>query len=728
MMCNRMVVVLAGVMLAGFSCSRQDDSVLVADLRARSAQPPAEALACAGCHPSEFADWMGSQHAHANRLISLAEDGAAFASEPRLEHGSWVTSMKVRKGKHVEFQMSFEGQSPERFRAEAVIGITPLRQYLVPFPGGRWQALDVAYDPRSNAWFQVFEGENRQPREWGHWTGRGMTWNVQCAFCHMTGFEKNYRAETDSYASSWKAMGISCAQCHVQVRPVTLDRCAVTGGVDLVSSQRWMDNCASCHARREELFGTFKAGDSFHDHFRLSLPDEPGVFRADGQVREEDFEFASFQMSRMGQKGVTCRDCHQPHSGKLVAPVENNALCLQCHAPPGNRGAIPIDPLAHSFHKPDSPGNRCVECHMPVNVYMARDGRRDHGFIIPDPLLTIEHGIPNACNRCHTDRTPEWADGHTRTWYGEKMERRSRTRARAVARAYAGDETVATQLLALAETEDNSAWRAALVGLLQPWAHEAGVQLFLQRELRHASPLVRSAAVKGWPAGAEAALVDTSALVRVDAALLRREQRAPLPSANFNEVNAYLQNIADQPAGALRQAHLAQVEGRVAEAESWAEKAVAWDPSAVPYHAWGRLQFANGRTAAGLSNLHRAAVLEPGNAAFSFDLALALAEGGASSNACAWLEETVRRDPRLGRAWYNLGLAYASAERLPEAVRALRQAEALLLHSGDPAFARATVHLRLREPGAAVEALRAALQAEPGHAAANQLLRQQGAR
>ena len=39
---------------------------------------------------------------------------------------------------------------------------------------------------------------------------------------------------------------------------------------------------------------------------------------------------------------------------------------------------------------------------------MARDPRHDHGFTIPDPLLTKELGIPNACNRCHADKTVDW--------------------------------------------------------------------------------------------------------------------------------------------------------------------------------------------------------------------------------------------------------------------------------------------------------------------------------
>ena len=59
---------------------------------------------------------------------------------------------------------------------------------------------------------------------------------------------------------------------------------------------------------------------------------------------------------------------------------------------------------------------------------MQRDPRHDHGFLKPDPLLTKELGIPNACNRCHTDRTVDWAITHADAWYGTKMQSRQRER------------------------------------------------------------------------------------------------------------------------------------------------------------------------------------------------------------------------------------------------------------------------------------------------------------
>src|SRR5690606_37606431 len=191
-----------------------------------------------------------------------------------------------------------------------------------------------------------------------------------------------------------------------------------------IDPDRIVDTCGACHARRADLTGDFVAGVLFLDHFRPDIPDHSDTFYADGQVREEDYEHASFLSSRMYSLGVRCVHCHEPHSGKLR--LEGDALCMSCH-----EGRI--DRESHAHHPLDGPGGRCVDCHMPVTVYMERDPRRDHGFTIPDPLLTREHGIPNACGRCHADQDDDWAIRHVEEWYGERMEHPARERTRVFA-------------------------------------------------------------------------------------------------------------------------------------------------------------------------------------------------------------------------------------------------------------------------------------------------------
>lgn len=740
-----LVLVAIALLIAASACRRQEPApprVITETLVARSTVPDPAAQACAQCHADIVAEWASSQHANANRLVSDALDRAAFDPPTTLAHGSFITTMARTRDGDFTFSVAFSNQPAATYIAEAVIGITPLRQYLVTFPGGRLQTVDVSFDPRSNEWFNAFGDENRQPHEWGFWKNRSMTWNVQCAFCHMTGFEKNYDIPTDTYNSTWQAMGISCAQCHTPKAQVSGLNAKVPGKTNEcpmvepfhpdtrhpTPDTMVMDNCASCHARREELFGTFKPGDRFHDHFRLTLPDSPGVFHHDGQVLQEDFEYGSFAMSRMGHAGVTCLDCHNPHSGQLVAPVENNALCMQCHTPPGLNGAIPIDPAAHSFHTPGTPGGRCVDCHMPVHHYMVRDGRRDHGFTSPDPLLTIELGIPNACTMCHTDQSAEWAHEKTVAWYGDKMNRRARDRARVVARAHAGDPDVAPDLLAMAATEDIAAWRTALNSLLAPAAQRDDVAAHLVTDLTHSNPMVRAAATRSLAerpdllANHPHLATDDSALVRLDAAWAAPDLFMTTP-ANLRDIQAYLANIADQPPGALRQAQHAMNRNDLASAETWASKALAWDPTPVPQYALGRIQHLRGNIYGAVSNLAAAANADRTNAEYSYALALFYAENQRTDLALPWLEETVRRDQTFGRAWYNLGLAYSQTERLDEAINALARAETILTTSPDPAYARATIHARRQETALARAAATRALAIDPSHQPSRQLLR-----
>ena len=66
---------------------------------------------------------------------------------------------------------------PSFHRAVAVIGVSPLIQYLTPFPGGRLQVINPAYAPKTGDWFDIYKGEPRGPHEWGFWKNGDMNWS-----------------------------------------------------------------------------------------------------------------------------------------------------------------------------------------------------------------------------------------------------------------------------------------------------------------------------------------------------------------------------------------------------------------------------------------------------------------------------------------------------------------------------------------------------------------------
>ena len=714
----------------------QPNAALSAALLAKSTFPSPAATSCATCHPAQFDAWLASQHAHANRLVSIAEDGAAFAPPRQVSHGSFITQLQ-QVGETFAVQTTGPDGTHD-YEAAAVIGIEPLRQYLIPAPGGRLQVLDLAHDPAHDEWFNVFGDEDRQPYEWGHWTNGGLNWNSRCAACHTTGFRKNYDPAGDRYASTWEAMGVACTQCHqvdADVAAVTRagGACPVTATAALPRATPLapvMETCAACHARREELTDGFRPGAAFADHFRLELADRAAVYHADGQVADEDFEYGSFRLSRMGHAGVTCTDCHDPHSGGLVAPAETNALCLTCHAPPGQRNAVPIDVLTHSRHPAGSTGARCVECHMPASTFMQRDPRRDHGFTSPDPLLTRELGIPNACNRCHTDRDTAWAAAQATALFGPDFNQRARTRAHLVARARDGDATVVPELLTAARAEEVAGWRATLLTLLGPWIANPEVETFARKALTDPDPDVRAAAVRTLAPlpTATAALTalrdDPTRLVRVEAAWATLSG-PPRSAALETELNTWLLHNSDQPIGATRLVERSLAQGTPQDAAPWLAQLQRWEPDAAyPHDLSGRVAHALGQLDQAIAAFTRATTIEPDNADAFYTLALVQAEAGDSVAAATSLERTVALAPDFGRAWYNLGLAYAAHNRLASALAALNRAGGLMPDSPEPPYAATTIHLRQNDSANALLTAREALARAPDNPQLTQLVRQ----
>jgi predicted CXXCH cytochrome family protein len=682
-----------------------------------SAETLSESAQCVACHAWEVNLWQHSQHALANRWIADANltPGTAL-------YGG------------VETVMTEEGelrqQAPDGFQFEgkpvAVIGVEPLVQPLVVTEKGRWQVFNPAYHSQTNGWFNAFP-DVRNSSDWGHWSNRGMTWNVQCAWCHMTDFKKNYDPEEDVYRSEWVEMGISCAQCHG-------DSSAHAGNPEQVKAARFnritaQENCLSCHARREFLTPEhFKAGESFAQHFRMELFDREGVYYPDGQVQDENFEATSFLSSKMHDAGVTCFDCHNPHSGKLILPVENNALCMSCHTTPGRMGAKPVNPAAHSHHAETSTGNRCVECHMPETRYMQADMRRDHGFMVPDPMLTRTLGIPNACNRCHQDQTVAWAEAYSERWYGEALEKR-RTRPRVIAAARHQEPGVGAKLVELALTETNEVWRATLVQLMGSYLVDRAVLNQVLTALKDPSPLVRAAAVRvlsPYPAFQTRLLPlrsDPNRMVRLDAAWATLE-RGGFSEKLDKELKAWIRFNGDQPAGILHLAEAAVRQGKPEEAVTWAKRLLELDASVQPQVMAGRLFHAAGETELALAAFERAVALDPGHVEGWYVLAMFRGEQGNVEEAMDAFRRVVLLEPEHGRAWYNLGLAQVKSGSPDAGLLSLGKAEQVSLQSADPAYAAATVYAQQGKRNQAIAALERALKRDPQHRPSLQLMRQ----
>ena len=679
------------------------------------------AAQCATCHAQENALWRGSHHQLA---MQPAADSTVLGD---FNHASFenngVTSSFFRDGSKFMVRTDGPAGALHDYEIGYTFGVYPLQQYLIAMPGGRLQALGIAWDTRpresgGQRWFFLYPGQKIPARDSRHWTGLDQNWNYMCADCHSTNLRKNYDARSRVFSTAYAEIDVSCEACHgpgsnhvswakkqgdwqeldaTEGLTIALDeRKGVAWPIDPATgnarrspqrqSEREIETCARCHARRGEIHEDYVHGQPVGDDYRVALLDEDHYF-PDGQIKEEDYEYGSFVQSRMFHAGVTCSDCHEPHSSRLRA--EGNSVCAQCHS------AQKYDSPAHHFHKVGSAGARCVECHMPTRTYMVVDARRDHSIRIPRPDLSVKLGTPNACTNCHTDKSAQWASDSVGKWYGHaphgfqhfaetlnagsagapgaqhSLERLvADSEQPAIARA-----TALSMLAAYAPPPTDEAVRAA-VG--DDWA-------LVRRASAHALSNTESAA----SANALTPLFgDRVRAVRIEAA----EVLAGLPASNlpadvavaFNRatdeyINSQQLN-ADRPEAHMNLGLLYARENQFDKAEEELKTALSLDPSFAPgavnladlyraqnrdddgervlkeaisrspddaslEHALGLLMVRQKRSVQALDLLGAAARGDPGNARYAYAYAIALNDAGKTSAAIETLESSIKAHP-----------------------------------------------------------------------------------
>jgi predicted CXXCH cytochrome family protein len=398
---------------------------------------------CASCHVTEYAAWRSSQHAQAMqdatpKTVLGRFDGTTFVN-------AGVRYVFSRRGDTSIVNTIGGDGTPHDYVVRYTFGVWPLQQYLVELPNGRVQALLVAWDarpaPHGQRWFSLTPGAEAAHTDPFHWTGRQYNWNYMCADCHSTAVRKQYDARTDAFHTTFAEINVSCEACHgpssghliwakypAVIRNVLwhddgipsrfTDRRGVVWSIDSATgnahrnaprpSDHEIETCAQCHARRNHIAEGYTAGADLLDYY-TPLPVLTGMYFPDGQQRDEVYTYGSFLQSRMYSAGVTCADCHDPHTQQLRRP--GNQVCLQCHR------SAKYDVPTHHFHAMGGSGAQCVSCHLPDTTYMQIDSRHDHSIRIPRPDRSVTLGVPNACNRCHTDRSAQWAGDAVARWY-----------------------------------------------------------------------------------------------------------------------------------------------------------------------------------------------------------------------------------------------------------------------------------------------------------------------
>jgi tetratricopeptide (TPR) repeat protein len=678
---------------------------------------------CAGCHQAEAKLWNASQHKSA---MQHATDETVLGNfnDASFDYYGVHSRFFRRDGKFLVETDSADGKLAE-FEVKYTFGIDPLQQYLVEFPDGRIQALPIAWDSRAHdkggqRWFHLSPDEAIKHDDILHWTKLNQNWNFMCAECHSTGLRKNYDAAKDRFATTWAEISVGCEACHGQGSRHTAwardqqswwpfgkrgdsskrllvrfdERHGVTWPIDPQSGnarrsaepatlRKEVETCGLCHARRAGFHQDWRPGEWLSQTHAVEALAR-NTYHVDGQIRdvEEPYNYTPFKQGRMFAAGVTCSDCHEPHSAKLR--LSGEGVCLQCHASDQYADA------KHRHHAGADPAPTCISCHMPVRTYMVIDARHDHTFRVPRPDLSVTLGTPNACNDCHRDKSPQWSAAAVERWFGPA--RKGFQTYGPAFHAARTDQADAAALLSVvaADRHAPAVARASTLGELASRVTPANIAT-ARTGLADPDPMVRIGALdmlENVPADRVWSLVspllsDPVRGVRIRAASLLAgvptASQPPPDRARFDQAAAEFidaQRVnAERPEGRTRLGNFLAQRGRAEEAEAEYRAALRLSPQ----YATAAINVADlyrqrGRDGEGEIVLRAALAASPREAALHHALGLTLTRLKQAEDALNELRRATELEPNQPRYAYVYAVALHSGGRHEEAISVLKQA------------------------------------------------------
>ncbi len=634
----------------------------------------------------------------------------------------------------------------KRYPIEHAMGGKNVYYFLTPLERGRLQVLPVAFDVHAGQWYDTAASALRHfahlNEEVVHWKDREYTFNSSCYGCHVSQLSTNYDPAKDAYRTVWKEPGINCETCHgpgeEHIRLAeSLDGGEMPDDMKLVfmGKRATVDQnnaaCASCHAKMYPITASFPPGERYFDHFGLITLEHPD-FYPDGRDLGENYTYTTWLMSPCVKSGrLDCTHCHTSSGRYRFRVGDVNGACLPCHAD------LVGDSAAHSHHERGTPGDLCVDCHMPMTRF-ARMARSDHSMLSPTPAATIALKSPNACNICHEEETAEWADQWVREWYPRDYQRPIVERAKLLAAARAQDWSRLPEMIDyITRSDRDEVFANSFIRLLASCPDERKWPAILAA-MDDPSPLVRASAADALaglrsPEAVEKLLATTGdefRLARIAAA--RALAGVPLDAATpaqreklaraAEELTASLRSRPDDPHMHANLGNHYFALGRLRRAIEEFEWSLRFMPDNVPALVNASLAYnAAGRNDRAEACLRRAVKLAPENAPARFNLGLLLGELGRLKDAERELRAALDADPTLAAAAYNLAIILA-AENPTETLLWARKA--LDLSPGEPKYAF-TLGFYLAQNGKTNEAtnvLESLLEQQPGHGDAYLLL------
>jgi tetratricopeptide (TPR) repeat protein len=668
-MIKKLFILSTVVFLLISSCSKKED---IAYMGSRS---------CRECHENFYQLWNGSHHAQA--MLDFTPE---FAEEHLTQCEDFISvgrdafKYQLSNGKGVMIQRSEHKSYPIRY----VLGGKYVYYFLTPFEKGKLQTLPLGYDVKKKEWFDITASSVRIHQDMIDealpWTDRQYTFNTACFSCHVSQLSTDYNINDDSYHTTWLEPGINCETCHgpAEKHNKAYQEAAKTGiepdsfyvktftqsrgySADIVNA-----TCAYCHAKAISLTPEYVLGDDFFQHYDLVGPENSDYY-PDGRDLGENYSYTSWLMSPcVRNSDMDCLHCHTS-SGRFRQKDDPNASCLPCHA---ERVANATE---HTHHKPASPGNLCINCHMPKTTF-ARMERSDHSMRPPVPAATIAYGSPNACNDCHSRKSPEWAESFIREHFSGKYQDEIMTWADYLDQLRNGEDEHLDDILPDLIRPLDEVTLSALIRSLQN-VHDDRIVTLCYYFMNHDSPLVRSSAATVL-ADYDQAIVtealckacnDPVRLVRVRAAaglLDVPEKDIPTEYSQavtqaIEEYKNSLNTFPDQESSHFNLGHFHESQMNDRQAVVDYKRALKLRPEMTEASVnLGMLYYRNGYVDSALYYFQDAVIHDPRNAGANLNLGLLYSELGYTDEAIEALTVSYEED-KLPATAYNLAVLYA---------------------------------------------------------------------
>jgi tetratricopeptide (TPR) repeat protein len=600
-----------------------------------------------------------------------------FALEGKTYRVTWKDSSMVMVEK--------SGESSKNYDIIWSLGGKNVFCFLTPLDKGRLQTIPLAWDVIRQTWFNYPQSAVRHfvediDDEPLPWKDRMYTFNTGCYNCHVSQLSTYFDLTTETYHTTWREAGINCETCHgPSAEHVRICREAGEGEVPedlkIISTRVFTPDqhnasCGSCHAKMRPITASYLPGTPFFDHFDLATWEDPD-FYPDGRDLGETYTLTGWMMNQCMREGdLHCATCHTSSGRTRYMGSQSNQLCMPCHQEKVEKVAV------HSGHPEDSPGALCVNCHMPKREFVGHFIRSDHSFRPPMPLATLKFGSPNACNNCHSNKSPEWAAKIVESRKNKTYQNETLTWAQRIKEAREENwENLDQMVEIIKEDRYGEIVTNSLVRLLDN-CHREEKWDALRAALENESPLVRSSAASGLTGIFTqevkemliTACTDDFRLVRIAAALTL----STFPEYEFTPQQQIIRNRAtEEYKESLRarpddwSAHynmgiFYQNKGELSGAlDAYALASRLYPDAILPLVNSSVLYSYTGNLEKAEENLREAIRIDPGNEAANLNMGLLLAETGRKEEAKKALEKVLQGNPGQAVAAYNVSVLYA---------------------------------------------------------------------